>query len=132
MSSKILIGTSGWHYKHWQGRYYPTDLPTSEWLKFYSTQFKTVELNNSFYHLPTTHAFDTWRQTSPRGFVFAVKGSRFTTHMKKLKDPQSSTDRFFSAADHLKSKLGPILFQLPPRWKVDEQRLEEFLYAMPK
>ena len=132
MSSKILIGTSGWHYKHWKGLYYPADLATSEWLKFYSAQFNTVELNNSFYHLPTINAFDTWRLTSPRGFVFAVKGSRFTTHMKKLKDPKSSTDKFFAAAGHLKSKLGPILFQLPPRWKVDEERLEEFLETMPK
>ena len=132
MSGKIFIGTSGWHYKHWRGLFYPTDLPTSEWLKFYAQHFKTVELNNSFYRLPTTASFETWREVSPSGFVFAVKGSRFTTHMKKLKDPKPSTDKFFDAAVHLRSKLGPILFQLPPHWRVDKHRLEEFLEAMPK
>ena len=132
MSGKVLIGTSGWHYKHWRGLFYPADLPTNAWLKFYSQHFKTVELNNSFYRLPTPAAFDIWREVSPRGFVFAVKGSRFTTHMKKLKDPKPSTDKFFDAAVHLRSKLGPILFQLPPHWKADKERLEEFLKAMPK
>jgi len=132
MSGKVLVGTSGWHYKHWRGLFYPADLRTDEWLKFYSQHFRTVELNNSFYRLPTHAAFDTWRDVSPRGFVFAVKGSRFTTHMKKLKDPKPSTEKFFDAAAHLRSKLGPILFQLPPHWKVDKRRLEEFLEKMPK
>ena len=132
MGGKIFIGTSGWHYKHWRGNFYPTDLTNQEWLQFYATKFNTVEINNSFYHLPARSSFDSWRQTVPRSFVFAVKGSRFTTHMKKLKDPKSSTRKFFAGAERLKNKLGPILFQLPPHWRVDLVRLNEFLKAMPK
>src|SRR6185436_8408772 len=93
--------------------------------------FDTVEINNSFYHLPSANTFDNWRDSSPPGFLFAVKGSRFTTHMKKLKDPVSSSEKFFLVADRLGRKLGPILFQLPPRWKVNLERLEEFLESLP-
>ena len=85
--AEIRIGTSGYSYKHWRGRYYPEDLPASEWLRFYLRDFDTVELNNTFYHLPTEQAFDNWRKSTPHGFLFAVKGSRFLTHMIKLKDP---------------------------------------------
>ena len=130
MEARIYIGTSGWHYKHWRGLFYPKELPTSAWLDFYAKLFNTVELNNSFYHLPPVTAFDTWRDKTPARFVFAVKGSRFITHMKKLKDPESSTPKFFSGANRLEIKLGPVLFQLPPRWKVNEARLDEFLSAI--
>jgi uncharacterized protein YecE (DUF72 family) len=132
MGAKIYIGTSGWHYKHWRGNFYPDDLKTENWLQFYARKFNTVELNNSFYHLPTLSSFDTWRDSTARNFVFAVKGSRFITHMKKLKDAKSSTAKFFSGAKHLRKKLGPILFQLPPRWQVNVARLEEFLNAVPQ
>ncbi len=99
--------------------------------QFYSRHFDTVEINNSFYRLPTSTTFDNWRESSPRNFCYAVKGSRFITHMKKLKDPESSSAKFFHVADRLGPKLGPILFQLPPRWKLNLERLEEFLRTLP-
>jgi uncharacterized protein YecE (DUF72 family) len=132
MQGKVFIGTSGWHYKHWLGPFYPPKFPANQMLDFYAQHFDTVELNNSFYHLPLPTSFDRWRDSTRRNFVFAVKGSRFITHMKKLKDPESSTDRFFDVAERLGSKLGPILFQLPPHWKLNLERLEEFLQALPR
>jgi uncharacterized protein YecE (DUF72 family) len=131
MRGKLFIGTSGWHYKHWLGLFYPKNLPPREMLEFYAQHFDTVEINNSFYRLPAAATFEAWKQNSPPRFLFAVKGSRFTTHMKKLKDPVSSTEKFFDAVDHLGKKLGPILFQLPPRWRVNTQRLAEFLESIP-
>lgn len=99
--------------------------------QFYARYFDTVEINNSFYRLPTATTFDNWRESSPRNFCYAVKGSRFITHMKKLKDPQGSSAKFFHVADRLGKKLGPILFQLPPRWKINVERLDEFLRILP-
>ena len=132
MCAKVHIGTSGWHYKHWlDDVFYPTGTRPSEMFQFYAKHFDTVEVNNSFYHLPSAKTFDNWRDSSPGKFIFAVKGSRFITHMKKLKDPKPSSAKFFDVADRLGRKLGPILFQLPPRWKVDVDRLEEFLQALP-
>lgn len=129
--SKVRIGTSGWHYKHWLGVFYPEGTRASDMFQFYARSFDTVEINNSFYRLPTANTFDNWRESSPPKFCYAVKGSRFITHMKKLKDPQSSSAKFFLAADRLGKKLGPILFQLPPRWKMNLERLEEFLQTLP-
>ena len=129
---KVLIGTSGWHYKHWLGVFYPAGTRTSEMFKFYARYFNTVEINNSFYRLPSAETFDAWRDSSPRGFCYAVKASRFITHMKKLKDPRISSEKFFLVAERLRQKLGPILFQLPPRWKVNVERLSEFLEALPR
>jgi len=100
--------------------------------QFYARYFNTVEINNSFYRLPLATTFDTWRDSSPDGFCYAVKASRFITHMKKLKDPESSSSKFFLVAERLRKKLGPILFQLPPRWKVNVERFSEFLVALPK
>ena len=99
--------------------------------QFYARHFDTVEINNSFYRLPTANTFDTWRESSPRNFLFAVKASRFITHMKKLKEPQSSSEKFFLVAQRLEKKLGPILFQLPPRWKLNTERLASFMEALP-
>jgi uncharacterized protein YecE (DUF72 family) len=129
---KIWIGTSGWHYKHWMGVFYPPGTSGKELFEFYARHFNTVEINNSFYRLPSATTFDSWRESAPDGFCFAVKGSRFITHMKKLKDPESSSEKFFVVADRLRKKLGPILFQLPPRWKVNAERLSEFLAVLPK
>ena len=129
---KVLVGTSGWHYKHWLGVFYPAGTRASEMFKFYAHYFNTVEINNSFYRLPTAETFDAWRDSSPRGFCYAVKASRFITHMKKLKDPRGSSEKFFLVAERLGQKLGPILFQLPPRWKVNVERLSEFLGALPR
>lgn len=99
--------------------------------EFYARHFETVEINNSFYRLPTATTFDAWRESSPKDFCFAVKASRFITHMKKLKDPESSSEKFFLVAERLRKKLGPILFQLPPRWKVNVERFSEFLASLP-
>ena len=132
MSGVVRIGTSGWHYKHWLSLFYPEKFPADQMLSFYAQHFDTVELNNSFYHLPLASSFDKWRETTQRNFVFAVKGSRFITHMKKLKDPESSTEKFFHVVERLGNKLGPILFQLPPRWKINLERLTEFLQALPR
>jgi len=132
MTSKIHIGTSGWNYKHWLGRFYPKRFPASDMLSFYAGHFDTVELNNSFYHLPSIKSFRSWRETVPEDFIFAVKGSRFITHMKKLKAPKTSTKKFFARVEKLDQKLGPILFQLPPHWRVNVQRLATFLERMPK
>jgi len=90
MVSKYYVGTSGWHYEHWRGRFYPMELPKSKWLEFYARSFGTVELNNSFYHLPSEKAFANWRDSSPEGFVYAVKVSRFITHIKKLRDVEEA------------------------------------------
>jgi len=129
---KVLIGTSGWHYKHWLGVFYPEGTSGREMFQIYARHFNTVEINNSFYRLPSANTFDAWRESSPDGFCYAVKASRFITHMKKLKDPESSSAKFFLAAERLEKKLGPILFQLPPRWKVNVERLAEFFEVLPK
>jgi uncharacterized protein YecE (DUF72 family) len=130
--AEIRIGTSGYSYKHWRGRYYPTDLKPTEWLAYYVRDFDTVELNNTFYHLPTEEAFDNWRKATPRDFLFAVKGSRFLTHMIKLKDPERGIRNFMPRAERLRGKLGPILWQLPPKWNANVERLETFLKLLPR
>ena len=126
-----FIGTSGWTYDHWAGRFYPEDLPTEQWLEYYADRFPAVEINNTFYQLPADKTLDTWRDTVPRGFRFAVKASRYITHMKKLKDPRESIARFFAKAERLGDRLGPILFQLPPNWHANPERLEAFIEALP-
>lgn len=130
--TKFYIGTSGWHYEHWKGVFYPSDLPKSRWLGFYSKLFPTVELNNSFYHLPSEKAFSDWREGSPTGFLFAVKASRFITHIKKLRNVGEALETFLSRARLLGDKLGPILYQLPPNMKRSEGVLEEFLQLLPR
>ena len=130
--AKVHIGTSGWHYKHWVGTFYPPKTAASKMLAYYYQHFDTVELNNSFYRLPLKNALENWRDSTPDGFCFAAKGSRFLTHMKKLKDPEQGLERFFDAIDVLGKKLGPILFQLPPNWEIDVERFAYFLKALPK
>ena len=128
----VHVGTSGFHYKDWVGPFYPDGTPASGMLPHYLKFFRTVELNNPFYRLPSAQTFETWRSSTPAGFVFAVKASRFITHMKKLKDPEPSIEMFFDRVRHLGKKLGPILFQLPPNWKKDVERFSAFLQALPK
>ena len=101
-------------------------------LGYYLKSFDTVELNNSFYKLPSEEAFESWRDATPPGFVFAVKGSRFITHNKKLKDPENALENLLPRAEKLGNKLGPILFQLPPKWRCNPERLEEFLRVLPR
>jgi len=132
MPAPVRIGTSGWHYKHWRGPFYPEKLAASKMLEYYAQHFDTVEVNNSFYRLPPENSLDNWRESTPRAFCFVMKGSRFLTHMKKLKDPEAGIEKFFERADRLGKKLGPVVFQLPPNWGVDAERLEIFLRALPR
>jgi uncharacterized protein YecE (DUF72 family) len=129
----VYIGTSGWSYKHWtHDVFYPEGLPASRWLEHYARNFETVEINNSFYRLPAVETFKNWAQQVPAGFVFAVKASRYLTHIRRLRDPQEPVDLFFSRARHLGSRLGPVLFQLPPQFKMDAGRMRDLLEALPK
>jgi uncharacterized protein YecE (DUF72 family) len=130
--AEIRIGTSGYHYKHWVGRYYPAGTRPNQMLQHYLRDFDTVELNNTFYQLPSESTFDAWRENTPAGFLYAVKGSRFITHMLKLKDAQRGLMNFLPRAQRLGDRLGPILWQLPPGWNVNVERLEEFLTLLPR
>lgn len=131
MKGKIEIGTSGWNYKLWRGNFYPADLKIKDEFEYFRQHFKTVELNNPFYHLPPKQTFVNWRETAAPGFTFAVKASRYITHMKKLKDPAESLASFLENVVGLEEKLGVILFQLPPGWKLNLERLREFLEVLP-
>lgn len=129
----ILAGTSGWSYAHWRGLFYPRGLPARRWLAFYARVFRTVELNATFYRLPTVQAVERWRDEAPAGFVFAAKGSRFLTHMKRLADAGEGLGRYFERLDHLRPRLGPVLWQLPPQMdREDLPRLERFLGRLPR
>jgi uncharacterized protein YecE (DUF72 family) len=129
---RYYIGTSGWHYDDWRGFFYPVGLPKAKWLGFYAGTFSTLELNNSFYHLPSEAAYKNWYDSSPSDFVFAVKMSRFVTHIKRLKDCDEAVQKFMSRAVILKEKLGPLLYQLPPGLKRDDELLGEFLKKLPR
>jgi uncharacterized protein YecE (DUF72 family) len=131
-SAAVHIGTSGWHYKQWIGDFYPARFPPAKMLPWYAREFHTVEINNSFYRLPEEKTFRDWAGAVPPGFLFAVKASRFLTHIKRLKNPEDPLKLFFSRARHLGPHLGPILFQLPPKWKSDLGRLREFLELLPR
>ena len=131
MSVEYYIGCSGWHYEHWRGTFYPEELPKAKWLSFYARQFTTVELNNSFYHLPSEKAFTTWRESTADNFVFAVKVSRFITHIKRLRNLGSAVENFLCRAGLLKGKLGPLLYQLPPSMKRNDELLQDFLSTLP-
>ena len=127
---KIYIGTSGWIYSDWIGIFYPDDLPSRERLRFFSQRFRTTEVNYSFYHLPKPKTYENWYNQTPEKFVFAVKASRFITHIKRLKEAKTGWTKFFENALYLKEKLGPILFQLPPSFRATEQNvatMKEFL-----
>jgi uncharacterized protein YecE (DUF72 family) len=127
----IRIGTSGWQYAHWKGRFYPRDLPQRAWLEYYAERFPTVEINNSFYMQPKPASFEGWRDRTPPGFLFAVKAHRYITHLKRLKDPEEPVARFMEGARLLGPKLGPVLYQLPPNFPVALERLEHFLDVIP-
>lgn len=129
---RLRIGTSGYQYRHWQGLFYPRDLPRRQWFDYYTRHFDTVEINNTFYRLPDGPIFGQWHNQAPGGFLYALKFSRYGSHLKHLKDPGQSIGRFLTAARLLGRHLGPILVQLPPRWRADPQRLDEFLARAPK
>jgi len=126
-SEHIHIGTSGWHYDHWKGPFYPQELYKRSFIEYYAERFTTAEINNSFYRLPSSQTLINWRDTVPEGFLFTVKASRYITHMKKLKDPEKPVSVFFRAVAVLGAKMGPILFQLPPHWHFNPERLDDFL-----
>lgn len=128
----VYIGTSGWSYKSWDKAFYPKEVPKSRQFEYYATQFPTVEINNTFYRLPTLNAVCGWRDKAPPGFVYAVKGSRFITHMKKLTNLDGAVAKYFERIKPLKKRAGVVLWQLPPFLGKDRERLERFLKILPK
>lgn len=129
--STFRVGTSGWVYPHWEGIFYPRDLPQDRWFAHYARQFDTVEVNYSFYRLPSAEQFARWREQAPPGFLYAVKANRYLTHRKRLKDAAEPLQRFLERAYLLQHTLGPILYQLPPRWQADPERLDAFARLLP-
>jgi uncharacterized protein YecE (DUF72 family) len=130
-SGALYIGTSGWIYPHWRGVFYPAGLPQRDWFAFYAGCFDTVEINNTFYRLPGEKAFAGWREQAPAGFLYALKVSRYITHMKKLQQVEEALQRFLERARLLQEHLGPLLYQLPPGWHCNLDRLESFLRLLP-
>lgn len=129
---KIWIGTSGYKYKHWDGVFYPPDLKKVNQLQYYHGIFDTVELNNSFYRQPAAGNFENWKNSVPDNFVYAVKANRFFTHLKKFNVTKNEILEFLDNSAHLDEKLGPVLFQLPPSWNINLERLAHFLTLLPK
>jgi uncharacterized protein YecE (DUF72 family) len=127
---RAWVGTSGWNYAHWRGLFYPVDLPTSQWFFYYARVFRTVEINSTFYRLPSRQTFDKWRQQAPEGFLYAVKANRFVTHVKRLREVDKAWEDFSARVLRLGPHLGPILIQLPPHWRVNLVRLEQFFQLL--
>lgn len=128
----IYIGTSGWQYRHWRGRFYPKEVASVRWLQYYAELFRTVEVNNTFYRLPKRETFEKWAAETPDDLVFALKVSRFLTQFKRLKDPAEPVERFMKAAGGLGEKTGPLLLQLPPNFKAVPERLRDALAEFPR
>ena len=128
----VMIGTSGWQYADWGGRFYPRHMPPAQWLRHYAEHFQTVEVNNAFYRLPEAETFRRWRDTTPDDFVIGVKASRYLTHVRRLRDPTEPVGRLLSRAQHLGDKLGPVLLQLPPNFRADLPALRATLEAFPR
>ena len=125
--SKNYIGTSGWSYLHWKNNFYPEGLKSIDWLAYYSNEFPTVEINTTFYHTPREATIEKWHSTAPKDFLFAIKASRYITHLKRLKDCKESLQFFYKSIAAFKNKTGPILFQLPPSFKINIERLKGFI-----
>lgn len=130
--ARAWIGVSGWQYPDFTERFYPEDMEKSKQLTYYAKHFVTVEINNTFYGLPHEKTISNWYNLVPPDFVFSVKASRYITHMKNLIEPEKTLPGFFTRIKGLKHKSGPILFQLPPQWRVDEARLKNFLSHLPE
>ena len=131
-TGEARIGCSGWQYKDWRGVVYPEGLPQRAWFEHYATLFDTVEINNTFYRLPPPETVEGWAQQAPSGFVYALKLGQFGSHRMKLRDAASWLPNHLDRAERLGGHLGPTLVQLPPRWKRNTERLDEFLSACPK
>ena len=130
--ARLRVGTSGYQYRHWRGRFYPRGLPQRAWFEHYSGVFDSVEINNTFYRLPDAGTFDRWRDAAPPGFRYALKFSRYGSHLKRLLAPEATISAFLERAERLRNFLGPVLVQLPPHWNVDVPRLAAFLAAAPR
>lgn len=131
--ARLHVGTSGFVYKHWRRIFYPEDLPANRWLHFFADVYSTCELNTTFYRLPRPDAVDRWREETPPGFLWAAKGSRYITHMKRLLDPKEALEKYWEVVRRLEPKLGPVLWQLPPQMnKLDVPRLEHFISFLPR
>jgi len=128
----ILVGTSGWSYKEWKGSFYPPKIPAEGMLRFYAGHFPAVEVNNSFYRTPAEPVLANWAEQVPETFRFIMKASRRITHSNRLKDEDGSLGYFLRAVNPLGPRLGPTLFQLPPNFKMDLERLQSFLAALPR
>lgn len=128
---RVWVGTSGWHYRHWAGTFYPAGLPPDGYLAWYAQRFSSVEINTTFYGLPAEATVRAWRDATPEGFVFACKASRYITHMKKLRETDMALTRFLHGIAPIRDRLGPVLFQLPPHWGRNVQRLNGFLDSLP-
>lgn len=128
----MLIGTSGWQYRDWRGRFYPEHVPQRCWLEHYAGAFATVEVNNAFYRLPERTTFEAWRDRTPDDFTVAVKASRYLTHVKRLREPREPVERLLDRAAGLGGKLGPVLLQLPPTLRADPAALDATLAAFPR
>ena len=129
---RVRIGTSGYSYPAWKRRFYPKDLPAKKFLDFYASRFCTVEINNTFYKMPTAKLVETWADGVPDDFIFAIKAPQRITHQKRLKECDEPLQALFDAIAPLAKKRGPILFQLPPNFKKDLPRLQALLGALPK
>lgn len=127
----VLVGTSGWQYRDWRGRYYPPQLPQRLWLEHHSAGWQTVEVNNSFYRLPAREVFEQWRARTPDDYLVTVKASRFLSHIKRLRDPQEPVQRLMDRATGLGPQLGPVLLQLPPDLQLELERLADCLACFP-
>lgn len=133
MTGKVRIGISGWRYRPWRGKFYPADLRQKDELAFAAWQFSSIEINGTFYSLQAPTSFAAWRAATPDDFVFSVKGPRFITHMKKLKDIDTPLANFFASGIlALGPKLGPVLWQLPPTFHFDAGKLESFFRRLPR
>jgi uncharacterized protein YecE (DUF72 family) len=128
---EALVGTSGWQYDSWRDGFYPPDLPKRLWLPFFAQRFPTVEVNNSFYMLPKASSFERWRDETPDGFIVTVKANRYITHVRRLRDCRDAVGMFWGRARLLGPKLGPVLFQLPPRFAADPELMRAFLGVLP-
>ena len=128
---RIRVGTSGWYYHHWVGPFYPQDTREQDFLPYYAEYLSSAEVNYSFYHLPTNESLIEWRDAVPNDFIFAIKASRYITHAKKLRDAEEPLRKLLRRISLLGNKLGPILFQLPPHWHRNPERLSAFLKILP-
>jgi uncharacterized protein YecE (DUF72 family) len=130
----VRIGCSGWNYKDWREAFYPKGVPQSRWLEYYASEFDTVEVNATFYRLPTRETVANWVEQTPDGFQFAIKASRYLTHVKRLRELPKGIGRFSERLEPLLEtpKMGPVLWQLPPGFKRDDDRLAEALEALPR